>query len=503
VSASGAPRPAGEGDTISRNTASALLAQATTAICTAGLTLYLVRALSPDDYGLFALALATGLLALQPSDFGISQSMARFMAEHRDDPVAVREVFSSALRLKLISGVVVGIALYALAEPIANAYGEPDLLWPLRVISVAVLAQGMMNFFVTPFMALRRVALRARVVVFESILEVASSLALVALGGGVTGALFGRTIGYAFGAALALVIVARLLGWHARRSLRSDGGGHLRRIAGYASAMLIVEGAFTAFTQVDVIVIGAYLSSADVAFFQAPSRLTTLLAYPGLALSAGVAPRLSFGGDGPDVASLERSLRYLLIFQAALIPPIVVWAGPLTSLLLGDDYTESADVLRALAPYVFASGFAPLLSVGVNYLGEARRRVPIAIATVLVNLVIDLILVPKIGIVGAAIGTDVAFCLYVGAHLWVFKRILPLRLAHLGPTVLRATAAGLAMAGVLLALGTSDLTVAAWIAGAIAAPLAFLAVILGLGEFSRAELSRARAAVASRVRPAA
>ena len=157
-------------------------------------------------------------------------------------------------------------------------------------------------------------------------------------------------------------------------------------------------------------------------------------------------------------------------------------------MLLGDDYAESADVLRALAPYVFASGFAPLLSVGVNYLGEARRRVPIAIATVLVNLVIDLILVPKIGIVGAAIGTDVAFCLYVGAHLWVFKRILPLRLAHLRPTVLRATAAALAMAGVLLALGTSDLTLAAWIAGAIAAPLAFVAVILGLGEFSRAEL---------------
>ena len=116
----------------------------------------------------------------------------------------------------------------------------------------------------------------------------------------------------------------------------------MRRIARYASAMFIVEGAFTAFTQVDVIVIGAYLSSADVAFFQAPSRLTTLLAYPGLALSAGVSPRLSFGGDGPDVRSLERSLRYLFIVQAALIPPIVVWARPLTDLLLGASSADSA-----------------------------------------------------------------------------------------------------------------------------------------------------------------
>ncbi len=296
-------------------------------------------ALSPAEYGLFALALATGLLALQPSDFGISQSMARFMADHRDDPVAVRDVFSAALRLKLVAGVAVSVALYALAGPIANAYGEPDLLWPLRVIAFAVLAQGMMNFFVTPFMALQRVSLRARVVVLESLTEFSASIALVILGGGVAGALWGRTIGYAFGAAMAAIIVARLLGWHAARSLRG-GGGHLRRIASYASAMLLVEGAFTAFTQVDVIVIGAYLTTADVAFFQAPSRLTTLLAYPGLALSAGVAPRLSFGGDGPDVRSLERSLRYLLILQAAMIPPIVVWADPLTSVLLGSEYAD-------------------------------------------------------------------------------------------------------------------------------------------------------------------
>ncbi len=119
---------------------------------------------------------------------------------------------------------------------------------------------------------------------------------------------------------------------------------------------------------------------------------------------------------------------------------------------------------------MFVSGFAPLLSVGVNYLGEARRRVPIAIATVLLNLVIDLILVPRIGILGAAIGTDIAFSVYVAAHLWVFKRILPLRLGHLGPTVVRSTAAALAMAGVLLALGTSDLSLGAWILGRSAPP---------------------------------
>ena len=44
--------------TIARNTALGLASQATTALFTAALTLYLVRALGPDSYGVFALVRA-------------------------------------------------------------------------------------------------------------------------------------------------------------------------------------------------------------------------------------------------------------------------------------------------------------------------------------------------------------------------------------------------------------------------------------------------------------
>ena len=42
-------------------------------------------------------------------------------------------------------------------------------------------------------------------------------------------------------------------------------------------------------------------------------------------------------------------------------------------------------MLRAMAPFIYLFGLAPLVSVGVNYLGEARRRIPVAIAALLVN----------------------------------------------------------------------------------------------------------------------
>ena len=54
-------------------------------------------------------------------------------------------------------------------------------------------------------------------------------------------------------------------------------------------------------------------------------------------------------------------------------------------------------------------GVGPLLALSVNYLGEARRRIPLALAAVAVNAVLDAILIPKIGIVAGAIGSDIAF----------------------------------------------------------------------------------------------
>src|SRR5215210_9420325 len=98
VAESEAPRIA---ESIRRNAAFALAVQLTSAVFTATLTLVLVRTLSTQGYGIFALAVGVGAVATIPSDLGISASAARFIAEHRDDPGAVGSVLARALKLKV------------------------------------------------------------------------------------------------------------------------------------------------------------------------------------------------------------------------------------------------------------------------------------------------------------------------------------------------------------------------------------------------------------------
>src|SRR3954453_1270278 len=162
------PSDEGDGDSIRRNAAFAMAVQLTSAAFTATVALVLVRALSPDGYGLFALAVSIGALATIPSDLGISASAARFIAEHRGEPSAVGAVLAGALRLKLAISASVTVVLVAVAGLIASAYGEPDLVWPLRAIGIAVFGQSLMLLFSAAFIAQGLTSRNLRLVFSES-----------------------------------------------------------------------------------------------------------------------------------------------------------------------------------------------------------------------------------------------------------------------------------------------------------------------------------------------
>ena len=487
-----APPPHEGPESIRRNTAFALAMRIVGAVFTGGLTLFLVRYLGPDDYGVYALAISVGGLLLLPADAGVSRSAARFIAERRGEPSQVFGVLHQAVVLKAIASALVAAALAALAAPIADAYDVPDLEWPLRIVAVALVGQSFMLLFSTTFEALGRNSLGFRLAFSESALEVSASLALVLSGAGVAGAVGGRAIGYGCAAVLGLVLALRAIGGLRLGRPPSSGFG-VRRIAAYAGALFVVDAAFAAFSQIDVLMIGAFLDAESAGFFSAPAQILLFTAYLGQALAAGVAPRLAYGpGRDPDLDSFQFALRLILAVQVAFAVPFLVWAEPITDLLLGPDYAESADVFRGLTPFVVLVGPSVLLSLGINYLGEARRRVPLALAAIAINAAIDAVLIPKIGIIAGAIGTNVAYLVFVGGHVLICRRVIGLPLREPALTLLRASIAGGCMAAVLFAFGTASLSAVELIAGGILGVLAYAAGLLVTGEVGRGELDAAR-----------
>ena len=197
------------------------------------------------------------------------------------------------------------------------------------------------------------------------------------------------------------------------------------------------------------------------------------------------------------IATYQKQLRKI---QTVLVAPTIVWARPLADLLLGSGYARSADVLAALAPYTFMTGFAPLVSLSVNYLGEARRRVPIAIITLLLSAGLDVWLIQDIGLIGSAISSDISYAFYVGGHLWICKRLLDLPLRPVARDLARALLAAAAMSGVMAAFGTRHLGAGEIVVGAVAGIAAYIAVLLVTRAVTVGELRAARDVVARRFR---
>ena len=221
-------------------------------------------------------------------------------------------------------------------------------------------------------------------------------------------------------------------------------------------------------------------------------RLTTFLFYPTAAIATAVAPRLGRSMRPGEV--FGSSLRLVIVLQAMAVAPLVVWPSVIVNILLGSSYHQAPDVLRALAPYVFMVGPATLASNTLDYLGEARRRIPSVVAAVLANVALDLYLIPRIGVVGGAIGTDAAYAVFLPPHLGLCLKIQRLSVVPSLRSTARAGTAAIAMGAVLLAFGTDDLPIWKVVMGAVCALTAYCVTLIAVREITYGEIRLAAAA---------
>jgi O-antigen/teichoic acid export membrane protein len=485
---------------VSRSAAFAFSAQMVGALLTAALTIFLGRRLSAAEYGSFTFALGVGAIAGLLADLGTTSSTGRYLAERRGRPAALGAVFRTATRLKLRISLVAAVALLVLAEPICHAFGEPAATWPLRALAIALLAQSMFTLLLGAFIAVGKLRYNLVIATAESVVEVLASVVLVLLGAGATGAAFGQASGYAVGLLVGLVMARRAFG--GLRGARKDAHEvSPRQILRYARPLLAVEVAFRLFASIDVLLIAALVGGgAQIASFGLPMRLAAFLDYPAAAVASAVSPRLAHDeGEESNLRLFTMAMRYLVILQVLITAPFLIWSEAIVNLIFGSKYPQAPEVLQALTPYILLAGLAQITTLTVNYLGEARRRVPLAIAMLSVNVLIDVLLLPRIGIVAGAIGTSAAYAVWVPGHLWILRQHTGLRLRPLARTLARALIAGGAMVGVLALLGTGQVPIPLMLAGVVLGPLVYLAVLLAIREISPQELRGLRELLARRV----
>ncbi len=172
-----------------------------------GLTLYLVRVLSPSHYGVFVLAGSIAGLVGYPVVEALGLGVALLLSERQSSPERVRRATAVALRAALPIAVVLGLATAGTAGVIAQAYGFPALGWPLRWAGLAIIAACALRILQAAAAGLSRGRVAGALVVGEAVLELVTTVGFVVAGAGVSGAAAARPLSYAAVAALGAGLV--------------------------------------------------------------------------------------------------------------------------------------------------------------------------------------------------------------------------------------------------------------------------------------------------------
>jgi O-antigen/teichoic acid export membrane protein len=170
------------------------------------------------------------------------------------------------------------------------------------------------------------------------------------------------------------------------------------------SAELILQNA-------DILVISRYMTPEDVAIYFAAAKTMSLIMFVHYAVSSTVAHRFSGLNVRGDKEALRASVRDAVnwIFWPSLAGAVLILAlgAPLLS-LFGPHFVDAYPVMFVIViGYLFRSAMGPVEQL-LNMLGQQKLCAAVLVATVILNLALNIALVPVYGLIGAASATALA-----------------------------------------------------------------------------------------------
>jgi O-antigen/teichoic acid export membrane protein len=171
------------------------------------------------------------------------------------------------------------------------------------------------------------------------------------------------------------------------------------------------------FQRLDVLLIGAFLSPAIVAVYNVATRLNGLLDLPLNSLSLAQFPNVTkeLAESKPMDEVMRRTVRKLMLVQLPLSLLLIVLAPQAVGLLAGENYASAAPILQILALAGLAKPWGRAFGMTLDATGRSDVNFKMLLFSMLVNLTLNLTLLPIFGMTGAAVATGLGILLTVGA----------------------------------------------------------------------------------------
>ena len=368
-------------------------------------SIILARVLGPTGKGIYALIMLIPAVMLKLGSLGIEAANVYFTGSKRYE---IKDIVSNSLLSSILLGLILiflffGVSHLNIFQTFLNSNQiNPFYLW-LAVLTVPL--SLLFGFLQNIFLGKEEIAKYNKINIFRGILQlIAIIIFLLIFKQGIFGAVLSHILIITTVTLFVVILVKKItpLSIKIHRKLFKDSTKYgLKAYFGNLAQFLNYR--------LDIFLVAIFLTPAAVGFYSISVGIAERLwMLPG-AIATVLFPRISSLKDAEANNLTPRVARhtFLIIFVLSLVLASV--ARPLIKILFGSAFLPSVTPLLILLPGIIALGGAKILTADLAGRGKPQFGAYAAFASLGINIPLNLYLIPKWGISGAAFASTVAY----------------------------------------------------------------------------------------------
>lgn len=184
--------------------------------------------------------------------------------------------------------------------------------------------------------------------------------------------------------------------------------------------------ATTVYTNLDTVMLGFMKSDLDVGYYNAAIKIKTILLGFVTSLGAVILPRASYYVEKKLMDEFwgvaKRAYRFVILFASPLAVYFMIFSKPSILFISGTAFEGSIVPMQVIIPTILFIGITNIFGIQIMVpLGREKQVLYSVIIGAVVDLILNILLIPNMAACGAAIGTlvaEVAVLIYQLIVIW-------------------------------------------------------------------------------------
>lgn len=357
---------------------------------------YFARELGSAAIGVFFLFEALlGMLAI-PANFGLQRSIEKRISEGD----AQSKLLSSAVLLKSLPVAAIIVAILIASEQLNNYLASNAA----HFLAIAIALQEFSRIWIYVLKGELRVGETAILNVLKHLTWVILGAILVSKGLEEMALIYGLLAG---------LTVMTAIGWY-KSSIRfaRPTKRHMRSLFDYGKYNFIASIGGYFYNWMDIVIIGYFLSQAYVGAYEVAWRVTLIVILFSRSLGVSLFPQISRWYEEGSKTKIERQIKNHLTLSMVIVVPAVfgttLLSDDILRLVFGSEFTIAWVALIVLMSEKFLQSIHIILGRSLLAIDRPDLAAKASLVSVFANLLLNVLLVPIYGIVGAAIATTLS-----------------------------------------------------------------------------------------------